>query len=111
MATSATYHTSPEIHLSKYATHIFSIIKFVRLTTASLWPLRWSVVSMQERSREGAMQQRGGRPKTKARKDTYTYTYPIIVSAVDVSGHAEVTNLYQQVLPHQAVPVKKQKFF
>lgn len=35
-----------------------------------------------------------------------TYTYPVIVSAVDVSGHAKVTNLYQQVLAHQAVPVK-----
>lgn len=34
-----------------------------------------------------------------------TYTYPVVVSAVNVSGHAKVSDLHQQVLPHQAVPV------
>lgn len=34
-----------------------------------------------------------------------TYTYPVVVSAVNVSGHAKVSDLYQQVLAHQAVPV------
>lgn len=41
----------------------------------------------------------------RARKDIDTYTYPVVVSAVDVSGHAKVSDLYQQVLTHQAVPV------
>lgn len=34
-----------------------------------------------------------------------TYTYPVVVSAVNVSGHAKVSDLYQQVLAYQAVPV------
>lgn len=34
-----------------------------------------------------------------------TYTYPVVVSAVDVSGHAKVSDLHQQVLAYQAVPV------
>lgn len=41
----------------------------------------------------------------KSRKDMVTYTYPVVVSAVNVSGHAKVSNLYQQILAHQAVPV------
>lgn len=31
-------------------------------------------------------------------------TYPVVVGAVHVPGHAEVPNFHQQVLPHQAVP-------
>lgn len=46
--------------------------------------------------------------KRRARKDIDTYTYPVVVSAVDVSGHAKVSNLYQQVLTHQAVSVGQQ---
>lgn len=38
-------------------------------------------------------------------KEVDTYTYPVVVSAVNVPGHAKVSNLHQQVLPHQAVPV------
>lgn len=30
--------------------------------------------------------------------------YPVVVGAVDVPGHAEVSDLHQQVGPHQAVP-------
>lgn len=41
----------------------------------------------------------------KSRKDMDTYTYPVVVSAVNVSGHAKVSDLYQQVLAHQAIPV------
>lgn len=42
----------------------------------------------------------------KSRVDLDTYTYPVVVSAVNVSGHAKVSDLYQQVLAHQAVPVR-----
>lgn len=41
----------------------------------------------------------------KSRKDMDTYTYPVVVSAVNVSGHAKVSDLNQQVFAHQAVPV------
>lgn len=34
-----------------------------------------------------------------------TYTYPVVVSAVNISGHTKVSDLYQQVLAHQTVPV------
>lgn len=61
---------------------------------------------MQGRSREGPMQWGGGRLKEGPRKDIDTYTYPVVVSAVDVSGHAKISDLYQQVLTHQAVPVE-----
>lgn len=43
--------------------------------------------------------------RKKSRKDMDTYTYPVVVSAVNVSGHTEVSDLYQQVLAHQTVPV------
>lgn len=29
--------------------------------------------------------------------------YPVVVTAVDVPGHAEVSNLHQQAVAHQAV--------
>lgn len=63
---------------------------------------------MQGRSR-GA--HAAGRRKAKrgARKEIDTYTYPVVVSAVDISGHAKVSDLYQQVLTHQAVPVRQQR--
>lgn len=41
----------------------------------------------------------------KNRKGMDTYTYPVVVSAVNVSGHAKVSDLDQQVFTHQAVPV------
>ena len=33
-----------------------------------------------------------------------TATHPVVVSAVHVPGHAEVPDLHQEVLAHQAVP-------
>lgn len=42
--------------------------------------------------------------KRRARKEIDTYTYPVVVSAVDISGHTKVPNLYQQVLTHQTIP-------
>lgn len=50
----------------------------------------------------------GGEAERKAWKDIDTYTYPVVVSAVDISWHAKVSNLYQQVLTHQAVPFGQQ---
>lgn len=41
----------------------------------------------------------------RANKEIDTYTYPVVIRAVDVSGHAEVSDLHQQVLTHQAIPV------
>lgn len=29
--------------------------------------------------------------------------YPVVVAAVDVPGHAEVSNLNQEAVPHQAI--------
>lgn len=57
----------------------------------------------------GLMQQETGVgwAERRARKDIDTYTYPVVVCAVDVPGHAKVPNLYQQVLTHQTVPAKK----
>ena len=49
--------------------------------------------------------QQGGR---KLIEDISTYTHPVVVGAVDVSGHSKVSDLYQQVLSHQAVPVREQ---
>lgn len=34
-------------------------------------------------------------------------THPVVVSAVDVSGHAEVSDLHQQPVPHQAVACRQ----
>lgn len=42
-------------------------------------------------------------------KEVDTYTYPVVVSAVNVPGHAKVSDLHQQVLPHQAVPVGRHR--
>lgn len=44
-----------------------------------------------------------------ARKDVDTYTYPVVVSAVDVSGHAKVSDLHQQVLTNQTVSFSKRE--
>lgn len=30
-------------------------------------------------------------------------SYPVVVAAVDVSGHAEISNLDQQAIAHQAI--------
>lgn len=31
-------------------------------------------------------------------------TYPVVICAVDVSGHAKVSYLHQEAVPHQTVP-------
>lgn len=38
------------------------------------------------------------------RKSCQVCSYPIIVSAVNVSGHPKVSNFHQKTIPHQAVP-------
>ena len=32
------------------------------------------------------------------------HSYPVIICAVNVSGHAKVSNFHQKTIPHQAVP-------
>lgn len=56
--------------------------------------------------RGGAERDPCSREEGGEKKDIDTYTYPVVVSAVDVPGHAEVSDLYQQVLAHQAVSVR-----